>query len=91
MTKRNYSNLDKAPLVVHRTDHPGKIDVVAAKPFTTQRYLVLAYSPSVAAPCLEVADHLSNAFDCTATVESKPVWPTNHAGCPRSDIQHFSN
>ena len=51
MTKRNYSDLDKDSLIMHRTGRPGKVEVVATKPLTTQRDLALAYSPGVAAAC----------------------------------------
>ena len=66
MTKHNYSELDKDALLVHRTGRPGKIEVVATKPLTTQRDLALAYSPGVAAPCLEIAANPSTAYDYTA-------------------------
>ena len=66
MTKRNYSDLDKDSLIMHRTGRPGKVEVVATKPLTTQRDLALAYSPGVAAPCLEIFDDPDNAYEYTA-------------------------
>ena len=66
MTKRTYSDLDKESLAMHRTGRPGKIEVVATKPLTTQHDLSLAYSPGVAAPCLEIADDPNTAYDYTA-------------------------
>ena len=66
MTKRKYSDLDKDSLAMHRTGRPGKVEVVATKPLTTQRDLALAYSPGVAAPCLEIADDPATAYDYTA-------------------------
>lgn len=39
---------------------PGKLEVVASKAFTTQRDLSLAYTPGVAAPCLEIAKNSKN-------------------------------
>jgi malate dehydrogenase (oxaloacetate-decarboxylating)(NADP+) len=66
MAKRKYSDLDRDSLVMHRTGRPGKVEVVATKPLTTQRDLALAYSPGVAAPCLEIADDPSTAYDYTA-------------------------
>jgi len=66
MTKRKYSDLDKDSLAMHRAGRPGKVEVVATKPLTTQRDLALAYSPGVAAPCLEIADDPSTAYDYTA-------------------------
>ena len=66
MAKRNYSDLDKDSLIMHRTGRPGKVEVVATKPLTTQRDLALAYSPGVAAPCLEISDDPDNAYEYTA-------------------------
>ncbi|MGZ3342699.1 MAG: NADP-dependent malic enzyme, partial [Reyranella sp.] len=43
----------------------GKIEIVATKPLVTQRDLALAYSPGVAAPCLEIAKDPSTAYDYT--------------------------
>src|SRR5260370_36885802 len=50
---------------MHRTGRPGKIEIVATKPLVTQRDLALAYSPGVAAPCLEIAKDPSTAYDYT--------------------------
>ena len=66
MTKRKYSDLDKDSLAMHRSGRPGKVEVVATKPLTTQRDLALAYSPGVAAPCLEIAHDPGTAYDYTA-------------------------
>ncbi len=66
MAKRTYSDLDKDSLAMHRAGRPGKVEVVATKPLTTQRDLSLAYSPGVAAPCLEIADDPATAYDYTA-------------------------
>ena len=66
MTKRKYSDLDKDSLAMHQSGRPGKVEVVATKPLTTQRDLALAYSPGVAAPCLEIADDPGTAYDYTA-------------------------
>ncbi len=41
-------------LAYHSSDPPGKIAITSTKPFTTQRDLSLAYTPGVAAPCLEI-------------------------------------
>ena len=66
MTRRKYSDLDKDSLAMHRSGRPGKVEVVATKPLTTQRDLALAYSPGVAAPCLEIAYDPAAAYDYTA-------------------------
>lgn len=48
-------NLRDAALVYHEQPKPGKLEISATKPLTTQRDLALAYSPGVAAPCEEIA------------------------------------
>src|SRR3546814_11353644 len=63
---RNYSTLDRESLRMHAAGRPGKIEVVPTKPLTTQYHLALAYSPGVAAPCLEIADDPSKAYDYPA-------------------------
>ncbi len=66
MTKRTQRNLDREALAFHAMGRPGKIEITATKPMTTQRDLSLAYSPGVAAPCLEIARDPSLAYDYTA-------------------------
>ena len=53
-------------LLLHSSGRPGKIEIQATKPLTTQRDLSLAYSPGVAAPCLEIARDPDLAYDYTA-------------------------
>jgi malate dehydrogenase (oxaloacetate-decarboxylating)(NADP+) len=53
-------------LELHRRWPPGKLEIAPTKPLTTQRDLSLAYSPGVAAPCLEIAQDPSKAYDYTA-------------------------
>ena len=48
------SDLDEAALFFHRYPTPGKLEIQATKPLGNQRDLALAYSPGVAAPCLEI-------------------------------------
>ncbi|WP_022947070.1 NADP-dependent malic enzyme [Methylohalobius crimeensis] len=57
-------NLDA--LAYHRLPTPGKISVRSTKPCLTQRDLALAYSPGVAAPCLEIARDPGLAGEYTA-------------------------
>ncbi|MBN9488080.1 MAG: NADP-dependent malic enzyme [Alphaproteobacteria bacterium] len=59
-------DLDGDSLRMHRSGRPGKIEIIATKPLVTQRDLALAYSPGVAAPCLEIAKDPSAAYDYTA-------------------------
>lgn len=47
--------LKQSALDFHEFPTPGKIQVSPTKPLATQRDLALAYSPGVAAPCLEIA------------------------------------
>ncbi|MEE8335486.1 MAG: phosphate acyltransferase, partial [Candidatus Neomarinimicrobiota bacterium] len=53
-----------AALKYHEDGRPGKIEVVATKSTITQRDLSLAYTPGVAAPCLEIKKDpiLANKF-----------------------------
>jgi len=58
--------LDKEALVMHASGRPGKIEIRPTKPLTTQHDLALAYSPGVAAPCLEIQRDPQLAYDYTA-------------------------
>ena len=59
-------SLDTEALEMHAGGRPGKLEVTATKPLTTQRDLSLAYSPGVAAPCLKISEDPSRAYDYTA-------------------------
>ena len=52
-------------LVYHAKPQPGKIKIVPTKPYATQRDLALAYSPGVAAPCLEIEKDPKNVYKYT--------------------------
>ena len=52
-------------LAFHLEPTPGKWEVQATVPMTTQRDLSLAYSPGVAVPCEEIADKPETAYDYT--------------------------
>ena len=56
----------KAALDYHRFPRPGKLQVEPTKRMATQRDLALAYSPGVAAACLEIAADPATARDYTA-------------------------
>ena len=60
------SDLDEAALYFHKYPRPGKLEIQATKPLGNQRDLALAYSPGVAAPCLEIRDDPATAADYTA-------------------------
>ncbi len=53
-------------LEYHAKGRPGKIEVVPTKEAKTQRDLSLAYSPGVAAPCLEIAANVEDVYKYTA-------------------------
>ncbi len=53
-------------LEYHRSGRPGKIEVTATKPFTTQRDLSLAYTPGVAEPCMEIHKDSEKAYEFTS-------------------------
>ncbi|WP_341808068.1 malic enzyme-like NAD(P)-binding protein [Wolbachia endosymbiont (group E) of Neria commutata] len=50
----------------NRGGKPGKVSVLPTKPLSTQYDLSLAYSPGVAAPCLEIAKNPEAVYDYTA-------------------------
>ncbi|MHC4828887.1 MAG: NADP-dependent malic enzyme [Planctomycetota bacterium] len=58
-------NYDEEALVYHREPRPGKLEVVPTKPTATQHDLSLAYSPGVAAPCLEIEKDPALAYEYT--------------------------
>jgi malate dehydrogenase (oxaloacetate-decarboxylating)(NADP+) len=60
------SELDQNALFYHRYPRPGKLEIAATKPLGNQRDLALAYSPGVAAPCLEIRDNPAKAAEYTA-------------------------
>jgi len=53
-------------LAYHSSGRPGKIQVVPTKPFQNQRDLSLAYTPGVAAPCLEIKACPEDAYRYTS-------------------------
>jgi malate dehydrogenase (oxaloacetate-decarboxylating)(NADP+) len=57
--------LEKA-LDYHAIGRPGKIAIEVTKSVTTQEELALAYSPGVAAPCLEIEKDAAKAYEYTA-------------------------
>ena len=53
-------------LIYHAKPTPGKIEVVPTKKYASQRDLSLAYSPGVAAPCIEIEKDKDAAYKYTA-------------------------
>ncbi|AAU03840.1 NADP-dependent malic enzyme [Rickettsia typhi] len=62
MNKINYAEA----LEYHEKDKPGKIAITATKSLVTQQDLSLAYSPGVAAPCLEISKNLDAVYKYTS-------------------------
>ena len=60
------STLNEEALGYHSQGKPGKIEVIPTKPYSSQHDLSLAYSPGVAAPCLEIEKNPGKAYDYTA-------------------------
>ncbi len=63
MSNTKYTREDA--LAFHLEPTPGKFEVTATVPMTTQRDLSLAYSPGVAVPCEEIAQAPETAYDYT--------------------------
>jgi malate dehydrogenase (oxaloacetate-decarboxylating)(NADP+) len=59
-------NTRRAALDYHRYPQPGKLRIEPTKRMVNQRDLALAYSPGVAAPCIEIAADPDKAMDYTA-------------------------
>jgi malate dehydrogenase (oxaloacetate-decarboxylating)(NADP+) len=57
---------EKEALDYHSQGKPGKIEIIASKPMSTQRDLALAYSPGVAVPVEAIAKDPSKAYDYTS-------------------------
>ncbi len=58
--------LMREALIYHAKPQPGKIKIVPSKHYSTQRDLALAYSPGVAAPCLEIAKDKDAVYKYTS-------------------------
>ncbi|MEE9209540.1 MAG: NADP-dependent malic enzyme, partial [Kiloniellales bacterium] len=58
--------IEREALEMHARGRPGKLEIRATKPLTTQHDLTLAYSPGVAAPCLKIYEDPNKAYDYTA-------------------------
>jgi malate dehydrogenase (oxaloacetate-decarboxylating)(NADP+) len=78
--------LDEDALDYHRREPPGKIEISTTKPTNTQRDLSLAYSPGVAAPCLEIEDDPTKAYSYTAKANLVGVVSNGSATLGLGDI-----
>lgn len=71
MTKQNNETASaeekyRLALDYHAQGRAGKIEITPTKPCLTARDLSLAYSPGVAAPCLEIAKNPDDVYKYTA-------------------------
>ncbi len=66
MTEYSDHVTDQEALRLHASGKPGKIEISATIPLVTQRDLAMAYTPGVAAPCLEIARDPALVYDYTA-------------------------
>ena len=58
------ANVDKEALALHKA-HQGKLEVKSKVPLKTNKDLTLAYTPGVAAPCLEIKNDYDKIYDYT--------------------------
>ena len=58
------SNVNEEALALHKK-HQGKLEVVSKVPLGTNYDLTLAYTPGVAAPCLEINKDFNKIYDYT--------------------------
>lgn len=58
------ANVDKEALALHKTNR-GKLEVRSKVSLKTNKDLTLAYTPGVAAPCLEIKDDFDKIYDYT--------------------------
>lgn len=65
LVNKNMKKIDQDALKYHSSGSPGKVEVVPSKDVSSDYALSLAYSPGVAAPCLEIAKEPNKAFDYT--------------------------
>ena len=65
-TKDTMSTIEQKALAYHRAGSAGKIAIEVTKSVSSQDDLALAYSPGVAAPCVEIAREPNKAYEYTA-------------------------
>ena len=58
------SNVDRAALELHK-ENRGKLEIVSKVDLGSSKDLTLAYTPGVAAPCLEIKDDYNKIYDYT--------------------------
>ena len=65
MTRTRSRITPEEALQFHLEPSPGKLEIAATVPMTTQRDLSLAYSPGVAVPCEAIHENPETAYDYT--------------------------
>src|SRR3978361_2218275 len=58
-------DLHSAAIAYHQFPRPGKLEIQAIKTLANQRDIALAYSPGVAAACMEIAGDPAKAAELT--------------------------
>ncbi len=61
----SFMNFDTESLIYHKSDPAGKIEVRTTKDVSSEHALSLAYSPGVAAPCIEISKDPSKVYEYT--------------------------
>ncbi len=57
-------NYQKESIIKH-TEWKGKLEIIATPPLETEEDLSIAYTPGVAAPCLEIQDDINKSYKYT--------------------------
>ena len=78
-------------LEMHEKKPAGKIGLFMTKPLNNQRDLALAYSPGVAAPCLEIEKDSKNAFKYTSKGNTVAVISNGTAVLGLGDIGYAAS
>jgi malate dehydrogenase (oxaloacetate-decarboxylating)(NADP+) len=87
----NDQNLYQEALELHEKKPAGKVGLFMPKPLNNQRDLALAYSPGVAAPCLEIEKDEKNAFRYTSKGNTVAVISNGTAVLGLGDIGHMAS
>ncbi len=87
----NNNSLYSEALEMHERKPAGKVALFMPKPLNNQRDLALAYSPGVAAPCLEIEKDERNAFRYTSKGNTVAVISNGTAVLGLGDIGHIAS
>jgi malate dehydrogenase (oxaloacetate-decarboxylating)(NADP+) len=87
----NNQTLYQEALELHEKKPAGKVALFMPKPLNNQRDLALAYSPGVAAPCLEIEKDEKNAFRYTSKGNMVAVISNGTAVLGLGDIGHMAS